>query len=172
MISSSNKPRVLGFVIIIPAREPVVDAETCERLLHEMVVHGQPWEEEPPASDRAALEGLYDWFEEHAAAHSEQYRAKRNREAEVVVQRQLQAVEASFRVKRERREKAIATARAFGRSDTAIRLQNDQIRKLEADIDLRRAELQASKTVDVGYRIEGVGWLRVTQRQSRGERDA
>lgn len=151
----------------IPAAEPVVDAETCERLLHEMVVDGQPWEDEPPSFDREAMEGLYDWFEEHAAAHTKQYRTKRNREAETVVLRQMQAIEASFRVKRERREKAIATARAAGRSDTIIQLQNAQIRKLEADFDLKRAELQSAKTVDVSYRIEGVGWLRAIHRQQR-----
>jgi superfamily II DNA or RNA helicase len=159
-------------LIRIPAGEPVVDAETCERLLHEMVVDGQPWGEGLPSCDRGATEALYDWFEEHAAAHAEQYRTKRNREAEAVVLRQLQAIEASFRVKRERREKAIMTAKASGRSDTVIRLQNDQIRKLEADFDLKRAELQAAKTVDVGYRIEGVGWLRAIDRLQRGEKDA
>ena len=148
----------------VPAGQPVVDAETCERLLHEMVVDGQPLEEATPDFDHEALEGLYEWIEEHSAAHAVKYRDKRNREAEAVVLRQLQAVEASFRVKRERRERAIATAQASGRSETVIRLQNDQIKKLEADFSLRCAELHAAKTVDVSCRVEGVGWLRTMPR--------
>jgi hypothetical protein len=83
----------------------------------------------------------------------------------------LQAVEASFRVKRERREKAIMTAMEHGRSETVIRLQNDQIRKLEANFDLKCAQIQASKTVDVSYRIEGVGWLRALPGEKRNGRD-
>ena len=147
----------------MPEVEPVVDAEICERLLHEMVVGGQPWNEGLPSYDPGAMREMYNWFDEQAATHAVEYRAKRNREAKVVVLRKRQAIEASFGVKRGRKEKAIATAQASGieaNIATVTLLQNAQIKKLEADFDMKCAKLQANKTVDVSYRIEGVGWLR------------
>jgi len=82
-------------------------------------------------------------------------------EAEAVIKRQLQSLEASYRVKLHRREKAVETAIAARRSDRIIQLQESQVRKLKVDYDVKRAELSSRKGVDVSYRIEGVGFVRV-----------
>lgn len=156
-----NTRHLVTGMIRVPEGEPIIDAELCEGVLHEMVVNGQAWNDDRPNYDVSTLETLYEWLEEYIATYVEEHRVKRNREAKAVVARQLQAIEASYRVKCERREKAIQTVRTTGGSHEAIRLQQDQINKLQNDFEMRSAAMRSRSTVSVSYRIQGVGWLRV-----------
>lgn len=139
----------------------IVDAEKCEEFLHEMVVNGSSWRGDHPELSPSASEEIYSWLDESVSEYMSLYRQRRNMEAEAVIKRQLQSLEASYRVKLQRREQAIETAKAAHRSDRIIQLQESQVRKLKADFDVKRAELLGRKGVDVSYRIEGVGFVRV-----------
>ncbi len=145
----------------IPEEGPVEDPEVCERILHEMVVDGQSWEGPPPSFPGDTLEGLYVRLEENVADYAKQYRERRNAESEALVRRQMQSIQASHQVKIGRRHKAIETARSAGRGERIILMHQAQIGNLERDLDLKRKQIEDNRTVDVGYRIEGVGWLQV-----------
>jgi len=145
----------------LSGRTAVVDAEKCEQFLHEMVVNGSSWQGQHPRLSSNDSEAMYNWLDESVSEYASTYRQKRNMEADAVIQRQLQSLEASYRVKLQRREKAVETARAAHRSDRVIQLQGSQISKLNADFDVKRAELLGRKGVDVSYRIEGVGFVKV-----------
>jgi len=139
----------------------IVDVEKCEEFLHEMVVNGSSWQGAHPELLPNASEQMYSWLDEKISEYASQYRQKRNIEAGAVIQRQLRSLEASYRVKLQRREKAIETARAAHRSDRIIRLNESQIDKLRADFDVKKAELLGRKGVGVSYQIKGVGFVKV-----------
>ena len=127
-----------------------------------MVINGVAWEGPPPDLPPEKLEYMYDWFEERISEYTSSYRKERNREAEAVVNRQLQSLEASYTVKRRRREQAIETSKAANRSERIIQLQVSQANKLKADYEVKRAELSERRGVNVSYRIEGVGFVKVS----------
>ncbi len=139
----------------------IVDTEKCEEFLHEMVVNGSSWQGQHPRLSSDNAETMYNWLDESMSEYVSTYRKKRNMEADAVIQRQLQSLEASYKVKHQRREKAVETARDAHRSHRIIQLQESQISKLKADYDVKRAELLGRKGVDVSYRIEGVGFVKV-----------
>ena len=126
-----------------------------------MVINGYSWQDQHPKLSSNDAEVMYNWLDESVSEYTSTYRQKRNLEADAVIQRQLQSLEASYRVKLQRREKAVETARAAHRSDRIIQLQESQISKINADFDVKRAELLGRKGVDVSYRIEGVGFVKV-----------
>ncbi len=148
-------------LLSFPDAIPVTDTEKCERLLHEMVINGSAWQGDHPELSLEVSEDFYNWLDENISEFVSIYRLKRNREAEATVHRQIQSIEASYQVKRRRREKAIETIMKAGRSERMIRLNEEQIKKLEADFEMKQAELLARKGVDVSYRIDGMGFVKI-----------
>ncbi len=139
----------------------VTDSEKCEKFLHEMVINGTYWKEDHPELPQDASEYLYDWLDERISDFVSGYRVKRNEEAEVVINRQIQSLKASCQVKKQRREKAIETMVKMGRREKMIKLQRDQLKKIEADFEMKHTELLSRKGVDVSYRIDGLGFVSV-----------
>ncbi len=154
--------RYLRMILLsFPDATSVTDTEKCERLLHEMVINGSAWQGDHPELSSELSEDFYNWLDENISEFVSIYRLKRNREAEATVHRQIQSIEASYQVKRRRREKAIETIMKAGRSERMIRLNEEQIKKLEADFEMKRAELLTRKGVDVSYRIDGMGFVKI-----------
>jgi superfamily II DNA or RNA helicase len=141
----------------------VTDGEQCEELLHEMVINGSGWEGSHPDLHPEKMGQMYDWFEDSIFEYASSYRKERNREAEAVVHRQLQSLEASYDVKRRRREQAIETLRAANRSESERMIPShvSQVNKLKADYEVKRGELSDRRGVIVSHRIEGVGFVKV-----------
>ena len=155
--------RHLRMMLLNPLNgKEVTDGEQCEEFLHEMVINGSAWEGSHPDLHPEKLEQMYNWFEESIATYTSSYREERNREAEAVIHRQLQSLEASYNVKRRRREQAIETSKAANRSERIIQLQISQANKLKADYEVKQAELEERKGVNVSYRIEGVGFVKIS----------
>jgi len=146
----------------LPDILPEEDTEACERLLHDMVIDGERCEEDAPTLTEREIGDLFTWLDERVSQHVAAYRERRNQEAQVVVLRQMRALEASYQVKRERREKMLAAATAPGGNRRIIPAIEGQLRKLQGDFEYRKVELGDRKGVDVSYRIEGAGWVRVT----------
>jgi len=151
--------RTLWAVLVEAGGNGVPDAETSETLLHEMILRGERWDdfEAPPAefTEQLLTKGI-----EAIVARHQAYRVSIRRRNNGLVEQRLASLDATYRTKKEERERRLFENRVRG-NDRAVTLFEAQLRKLESDFDEATRRVEAQREVSVSWNIEGGGYVRV-----------
>lgn len=158
--SGMRAGRTLWAVLVEAGSGIVPDPEASEALLHEMIIKGARWDdfEAPPSN---FTERLLEAGIEALVARHQRYRSSIRRRNDNLVEQRLASLEATYRTKKEERERRLFEIRLRNNKAQVIALFEAQLRKLEADFaeSTRRVELQ--REVAVSWSIEGGGYVRV-----------
>lgn len=150
------------WAVVVPADGgDLVDPESAEMLLHQMVLAGECWrdfEAPPPEFTAELLQRAKANLMERQTTYR---REVRNRNATRVDQR-LSSFESSYKVKRRERERRLEESRLRKR-ERAVPLFEAQVRKLEAEYEERCRQLEESRSISVSSAVEGAGYVRVVE---------
>ena len=151
--------RALWAILVEAGGNKVSDPESSEALLHEMILKGFRWDdfEAPPGgfTERLLEQGITALVARHQA-----YRVSIRRRNNNLVEQRLASLEATYRTKKEERERRLFENRVRG-NDRAVALFEAQLRKLEADFEEATRRVEAQRDVAVSWSIEGGGYVRV-----------
>ncbi|MCX5632152.1 MAG: SNF2-related protein [Phycisphaerae bacterium] len=137
----------------------IEDEDVAEQLMYHMIINAKDFND--GELDTETAEKLYEVIEECYQDYVIQFTKKRQFEAEAIILRRKQALQSSYEVLRNRKNKALETAKAKGRSERVINMFKRQLEKLEEDFEMKIVEIESKGHVSVDFQIEGAGLLRI-----------
>lgn len=151
--------RSLWAVLVDATTGESPDAEQSEALLHEMILNGARWDDfEAPPNEFTSK--LLDTGVSTLLDRFQAYRQRARRRNDSLVEQRLASLEATYRTKREARERRLHETRVRGH-DRAVGLFEAQLRKLEADFEEAVRKVEQQREIAVSWSIEGGGYVRV-----------
>lgn len=133
--------------------------EQAEELLHDVVVSGHRWLDFE-APDRDFTRALFEHCQNAIAARVKDRLLRAQSQSEGVVASRLASLEASYHARRAERQRILDTNRERGRVQ-GTRLAEARLRVLDDEYKQRREEIDRSRTVNIGFSVEGAGYVRV-----------
>ncbi len=134
--------------------------DLCEPLLHAMATAGETWDP-PPIVQPERLTELRAGADEELVRRRELRVQELARINEIYVERRLASIRATYDAKHRKMADRLEQAQIKGQSKQYTNMVEGSIRNIDRDFEMKNAQLQEQRSVDIAFRRVAAGIVRV-----------
>lgn len=138
----------------------VLDEDTSENLLHEMITAGETWDP-PPNIAAELIEPLVLRADEELVVRRDERVKELRRHNSIYVERRLASLRATYDAKRQKMLYRLEQAREKNQSRQYTTMVEGSLRNMERDFEARSADLNGQTLVEIPFRRLAAGIVRV-----------